>query len=597
MNRLDKPLTITYTPGKPGFPGYPGAPSQPGRTVKGRRRVCTYYPSGETPSPNTGIPSGGRRCYDVEETSYVPGYPGTPPTPGVPATPASIVYDYKLGWNARARSIAPIRTSGRFEFTIPASSTGVVCGMTFEPAATGFADIAFGFYVSHGVIRVYERGTEAQYIGYYPGAVLRITREGGKIKYAVNGTTVRTRDNESAPAFLGAALYSAGDIVDNASLTEFASGAGVATFPAMQAFGGTEPYASGRAEFPPMTTSGSQNRTGSGVATFRAMQAFGSDSAGYAIGGAEFQPMQVFAEAYGLTPTYALGDAIMIAPNAGGYGMTGEVGGGGATFEPLFAIGADRPYAYGSARFRPMTSYAETYLAEDELAIFSMGFAGLGLSPVVDLYAVMSSSMEIEGLIAVQTVLNASVTSEIEVSSEMSAAQLLGAMLSSLMSASTLSSGANGQAERTVWALNVEINGSTRYEGYDFNSFAKVGDSYYGCKSDGIYLLAGPDDAGESIESRVAFGNLSFGSIQRKALPYVYAGIASDGKLVLKVTADGHTHYYTARDSTEMLKAHRFELGRGLRASYYDIELMSDGGNAFDLSEIEFQPIQLKRSL
>ena len=46
-----------------------------------------------------------------------------------------------------------------------------------------------------------------------------------------------------------------------------------------------------------------------------------------------------------------------------------------------------------------------------------------------------------------------------------------------------------------------------------------------------------------------------------------------------------------------LLKAHRFELGKGLRASYYDTTIMNDGGTAFDLAEIEFFPLELSRKL
>ena len=149
----------------------------------------------------------------------------------------------------------------------------------------------------------------------------------------------------------------------------------------------------------------------------------------------------------------------------------------------------------------------------------------------------------------------------------------------------------------TVWTLNLDSDGSTRYENYDFNSFAEINGKYYGAKSDGVYLLRGADDDGEAIDSLVNFGNLSFGSINRKAMPYLYAGMSSDGKLVLKVEADGQTFLYTARDSTAMQKAHRFELGRGLQASYYDLEIQATGGQAFDLATIEFHPIELKRRL
>jgi hypothetical protein len=88
-------------------------------------------------------------------------------------------------------------------------------------------------------------------------------------------------------------------------------------------------------------------------------------------------------------------------------------------------------------------------------------------------------------------------------------------------------------------------------------------------------------------------------------MPYVYVGMASNGATILRVTAEVtssngrpalQTYDYRVRDNTELMKAHRFELGRGLRASFYDLELIADG-TVFDLESIEFQPIALKRRL
>jgi hypothetical protein len=142
----------------------------------------------------------------------------------------------------------------------------------------------------------------------------------------------------------------------------------------------------------------------------------------------------------------------------------------------------------------------------------------------------------------------------------------------------------------------MDAMGSTRYENFDFNSFMTIDGETYGVNSTGIHRLGGSRDDGAMIPASVDFGSLNFGTNSRKALPYVYVGMSSSGKTVLKVEADGATYHYTARDSTELMKAHRFEPGRGLRASFYGLTLMTDG-EAFDLHNIDFQPVELKRSL
>jgi hypothetical protein len=148
----------------------------------------------------------------------------------------------------------------------------------------------------------------------------------------------------------------------------------------------------------------------------------------------------------------------------------------------------------------------------------------------------------------------------------------------------------------SVWALHMDSMGSTRYENYDFNSFMTLDGKTYGVNAAGIHLLEGDTDGASTITASVDFGSLNFGNNSRKAMPYVYIGMASSGKTVLKVESDGQTYYYTARDATELMKTHRFELGRGLRSNFYGFTLQSDG-RAFDLHNIEFFPLELKRRL
>jgi hypothetical protein len=72
--------------------------------------------------------------------------------------------------------------------------------------------------------------------------------------------------------------------------------------------------------------------------------------------------------------------------------------------------------------------------------------------------------------------------------------------------------------------------------------------------------------------------------------------MASGGETILKVESDGKTYFYAVRDSTEGMKTHRFELGRGLRSTFYGLTLISEGP-AFDLHNIEFHPVELTRRL
>ena len=145
--------------------------------------------------------------------------------------------------------------------------------------------------------------------------------------------------------------------------------------------------------------------------------------------------------------------------------------------------------------------------------------------------------------------------------------------------------------------VNWDSKASTKYENYDFNSFAQIGQRYYGVKADGVYLLEGDDDAGVPIRASLSFGKLDFGSMFKKRVPYAYMGVSSTGKMYLKVTANGETYTYAARRSDDHLRAQRVDLGRGLTATYMEFELYNSNGADFELGSVEFSFMPLTRKI
>ena len=209
-------------------------------------------------------------------------------------------------------------------------------------------------------------------------------------------------------------------------------------------------------------------------------------------------------------------------------------------------------------------------------------------------YLLWSERAGLIGLYTEAEIEDAMIASQATAADALSANEILRALLAATMSASDVTSLVSDGLE--VWALHMDVMGSTRYESFNFNSFATINGVTYGAGDGGIYQLDGDDDDGVGIEARVDFGSLSFGTNQRKSIPYVYVGMASTGKTYLKIESDGKTYVYEARDSTELMKAHRFEPGRGLRGSFYGFTLVSTGPS-FDLHNIEFFPVPLQRRL
>jgi len=82
-------------------------------------------------------------------------------------------------------------------------------------------------------------------------------------------------------------------------------------------------------------------------------------------------------------------------------------------------------------------------------------------------------------------------------------------------------------------AMNSKNHAVTEYQDFDFNSLAKIGKQYYGCKSDGIHLLNGADDAGVDIAAVVRSGQRRMGTNYVR-IERAYLAMRNTGSLVLK---------------------------------------------------------------
>lgn len=621
--KLRKSLSISLlSAGSPGSPGFPGAPYVPPYRAFVTTRVCSYIPytSAEIsqlllsqgarlveaepgvfvwvpgPSGSLQIPQGREVCRDEVRIVEYPAQPAIPPTPAVPPTPAQYKTDLQLGWNARAHSINAMQDSGVFRFKFTAKTQGTVCGLTPRPLNSGYADLLWAFFAAQGVLKIYEAGQEVQTVGSYTGQMLSITRRAGMIEYRVGSDLVRTTPNRSDPMYLSAALYAGGDEVLEASLSEFGSGSGGVTMSAAQILGGDTSYAQGEVRSLPVEMYGESTARGSVNLTLPRVQVLGAGAgAQYGQGSVVLQPATIEGETLAPPPEISVGLLSLTGLNMRGVGTSGGIGSGGIAMRPVAMLAADRPYAGGEVMLAPVTIYAENFGLQTEANMISVLLATQYVSPSQVLLALVMSATEVVGLVAAQVVLPQGMPNAVTVDDPVALQQELSALLQSVTSARFALNEKSAALE--TWVLHLDTNGSTRYDNFAFNSFAKVGERYYGANADGLFALEGPDDAGERIDASVDFGNVTFGTALRKGLPYCYVGVASNGRLVLKVEADGQTYYYDAQSTSEDMKQQRFKLGRGLRATYYHLTLINHGGSAFDLDTIEFMPLELNRRL
>jgi hypothetical protein len=152
---------------------------------------------------------------------------------------------------------------------------------------------------------------------------------------------------------------------------------------------------------------------------------------------------------------------------------------------------------------------------------------------------------------------------------------------------------------RVTWVVHPEIPAATTYNNYTFNSFATQNGTLLGARADGIYELAGDDDAGVDVAAVVRTGLLELGGGALKQVTRAYLGYTSDGRLVLKtVVTDGGEKTERWHELTETAGAPRearVKFGKGVKARYWQFELRNADGADFHLDQLQLLPLTLSR--
>lgn len=239
----------------------------------------------------------------------------------------------------------------------------------------------------------------------------------------------------------------------------------------------------------------------------------------------------------------------------------------------------------------PLNGAASTVLVD---AVFGVSAGDGGLSAALDFAAVMNSAAVGAPTMGVGLIFAADVRGVADANPSASASAIFHATLRAIVTG--LSTAPVDGAE-AAWAVNTDTGGSTRYEHYAFNSFAVIDGVAYGARNDGLYRLDGNDDDGLPIQAMVSFGRQSFGTTALKRVTNAYLGVASTGRLFLKVLADGADYTYATRGASEHLMTQRVDVGRGLRASLVEFELYNADGDDFELASVEFVAAALNRRI
>lgn len=508
----------------------------------------------------------------------------------------TVELDLRLGWDQSAYSIPQRPAPYRAAFKIPDAVLGAVCGVGLTDTLSNRWHLN-GFKMESGVLSAVVEGDVARDdIAHADGDLLEVTMNSNVMIWKVAGAVVLSTapnafgapnsQDSPVPAFLGGMLYASDDYIYDPVLEALPIGSIV--FQPATALGG-DLYEFGSLTSIPMTVSGGELINGGDV-TFAYPAVNGGDVID---GGAlTFQQMYVVGWASPIPPPVVEGGGVafllMDLEGRGGYNRAalsmkpmdvhGGIGGDGAvSFDPMYLLG------FGSF----------------ETAVDAGGFEFVNAVSVSGPSRLTDSAMP------------ATVGLTVSLSSARAApADALSVMfvnddyvLQALLGASAYSTVDLGDATPVfedpgnVWVVNDDTGATSTYVNFDFNSYAKIGDAYYGVREDGLYLLEGADDFGSITLANIAFGNLDFGTTANKRVTDVYVGLSSTGKLMLKVTAGGVSYYYRQQRSSTANATQRFVPGRGLHGNLIAFELYNDDNTDFDLDSIEFSAVPLTRRI
>ena len=327
-------------------------------------------------------------------------------------------------------------------------------------------------------------------------------------------------------------------------------GAGDVDFEPMSGMGGiwgTPSFQAMTAAAPPpfavMTAFGQANIAGS--PTFRAMTATGgaTEKAGRVF----FEALVGFGEAHGS----ALG---------------------AASFEFMTATGTTIPVniaSGGVCRFEPMDGLG-LFNAEGSVAFEEMEAAGLARGPALGAVSFEPLGVQhISGMVSFEA----------------------------LLAYGTASEGLLSTFDTKV--MNTRNTAVTEFAGFNFNSFARIGSSYYGAGPNGMFRLDGATDAGSDINWFMRTGRHDDKKLELKRLPEVVLSLRSDGYIMVRVWSDDNTShdYKLPRVQTDTIHQHRVQPGKGLRSRYFGVELRGTKNATLEMDSMQINMTLTTRRL
>lgn len=646
--KLEKDAIVSIVPGHPGYPGAPGTPTTPAYDSFETR----YFPTAPPPVGFTyDLDSAGNPTIVPEvwftgwyselgewkttllTTGHAPGsayiatihhaaIAGTPDSPGIPPVASQTLIDNNIGWNSIGTLDAFIQEDGTASFYPSITTAGAVVGLSFygafaldngdgtggvlggvSPSGGGLTSVLsktspFGiehaFYLQRGSLKIMENGSVVFDAGTYVESDLLMLKLsiGHQIRYYKNGALIYTSLLPATYAVLSliALFYAAGDKILNATMVQ-------SNF--IRSFGRLAPLGNrngGKLPELRLLNSGALNLIRS-AGKFAPIFGVAADKKRYAYSTGRLAAPRGYGENGTPKPIYNVGYGFVSQLTGFGIGVVPRRASSYGFIAPARSHSSDiAAYSYSAGQFVALR--ARTTLPFLHLMIASSLGASASMSSAFRLVALVDATGAVSMIFTVNIGSLGTIASKLGISSAFSVKALMYALIASRMgvtSAPLELHATDGLLD--VWVVNTESNATTRYEQFDFNSFALIDGQYFGARDDGIYLLEGDTDAGIPIRASINFGKQNFGTSKEKRVPNAYIGTASSGLLVMKVVVEGSEYLYTARADSADLSTQRFDFGKGLKANFFEFELYNGAGEDFDLESVEFVSVQLSRRI
>lgn len=159
-----------------------------------------------------------------------------------------------------------------------------------------------------------------------------------------------------------------------------------------------------------------------------------------------------------------------------------------------------------------------------------------------------------------------------------------------------------GDTDYVGWMLNTDALAASQYRTAPFDSYASFKGKDYAGGPSGLVAFGGTDDDGAPIEWSLRTFLMDFGTSKFKRVPDCFIGARTDGQLVLKVitrdpgTGAQSTDWYVVKSTPAAGPGTgKVKVGRGLKSTWWAVELVNVAGASLELDSISLRPLILDR--